>query len=69
MKFSELVKAPKLIVRKETAKAMFDCEALFERMVKYGWVRPCDRVNNTTLYLVSDLEKAAQRLSREELPK
>jgi hypothetical protein len=58
MQYSEIVKAPKLVARKQTAIAMLDHAGLFERFVRHGWLRPCDRGQQSELYAVSDLEDA-----------
>jgi hypothetical protein len=68
MKYSELVPAKKLTVRKRTAVAMLEHEGLFERFIRHGWLRPCDRGQQSELYAVSDLEAAVNRLKREQLP-
>jgi hypothetical protein len=67
VKYSEIVKAPKLVVRKETAIAMLDHGGLFERLVRHGWLRPCDTEQKPELFLVCDLEEATRRLKRERL--
>jgi hypothetical protein len=43
MKYSEIVKAPKLVVRKQTAIAMLEHAGLFDWFIRHGWLRPCDR--------------------------
>jgi hypothetical protein len=58
MKYSEIVKAPKLVVRKQTAIAILDHAGLLERFIRHGWLRPCDTIHQGDLFLVSDLEEA-----------
>ena len=58
MKYSEIIKAPKLVVRKQTAIAMLDHAGLFERFIRHSWLSPCDSIHQGHLFLVSDLEEA-----------
>jgi hypothetical protein len=68
MKGTDIVWIKPFTVRPETAAALFEAPHLLQDMVKAGWVTPCYKTNRCTLYLVSDLEKCADRLSQGETP-
>jgi hypothetical protein len=70
MKLSEL-KPPKIMVKGTSVPAMLDSLQLFDRLVKHGWLRPAvasDKETGCDLFLVAEVEGAAQRLRREKLP-
>ncbi len=68
MKNSATVQIKPFTVRPETAAALFEAPHLLQDMVKAGWVKPCYKTNRCTLYLVSDLEKCAERLAQGDQP-
>jgi hypothetical protein len=68
VKNSKVVQIKPFTVRPETAAALFEAPHLFQEMVKAGWIKPCYKSNRCTLYVVSDLEKCAQRLANGEIP-
>jgi hypothetical protein len=68
VKNSPSVQIKPFTVRPETAAALFDAPHLLQDMVKAGWVKPCYRTHRCTLYLVTDLEKCAERLAKGERP-
>lgn len=71
MKYHEISRPPKLIVRRTTVPAMFEDAGILERMERHGWVRPIDRARkkcDTDKFSVSQLEAAAKRMETEPLP-
>ena len=68
MKNSGVVQIKPFTVRPEMAAALFGAPHLLQDMVKAGWVKPCYKTHRCTLYLVSDLEKCAERLAFGEKP-
>jgi hypothetical protein len=68
MKGADIISIKPFTVRPETAAALFEAPHLLQDMVKAGWVTPCYKTHRCTLYLVSDLEKCAERLARGDRP-
>jgi hypothetical protein len=68
MKGADIISIKPFTVRPETAAALFEAPHLLQDMVKAGWIKPCYKTNRCTLYLVSDLEKCAERLAHGETP-
>lgn len=71
MKYSDLVPAPKVMVRRATAVAMLEHEAYLNRFIELGWVRPLPSVDSNqqcAMFTVDSLQKAVARLEREGWP-
>jgi len=59
------------MVKRTSVPAMLDSVQLFARLEKHGWVRPAVESETETgcdLFLVSEVEGAVNRLTREKLP-
>ena len=66
MKFSDLCKAPKLLVRRATAEAMIEHALVLDLFVRANWIQPIETGSGRVeLYRVKDLEECAERLARE----
>ncbi len=65
MKYSDICPAPKLMVRRETIKAMVEHGALVELLISSGRLAPVKPGEAVELYLVSDVKKAVEAWARE----
>lgn len=68
MRYSELVQAPKLMVRRKTAEAMVEHAGIIDSIIKARWAEPV-KVNQIDLFFVADIQSAIERLKREGLPR
>ena len=70
MKLSALT-PPKLVVKRTSVPAMLDSKQLFDRLERARWIRPLvesDKETGCDLFLVSEIEAAVGRMTREKLP-
>jgi hypothetical protein len=55
MKYSEIVKAPKLTVRRETAAAMLENAVLLDAVISHNGIRPVNPGDKVPVYDVEEL--------------
>lgn len=67
MKFSEVLKRPKLTVRRSALAEMFESKTLPKQLEDSGWIRPCWSDGITDFFAVEELEMATRRLTKEKL--
>jgi hypothetical protein len=68
VKFSEILKRPKLTVRRSGLAEMFESKTLPRQLEESGWIRPCWSDGITDFFSVEELEAATRRLTKEQLP-
>lgn len=69
MKYSQLVQTPQqLLVSRFQACAILHSRPLMDRLVYFGWVRRIEAEGIIELFRLSDIERAIERLRKEELP-
>ena len=67
--YSILVKAvPRRGLNAEEAADFIGNKAVFDRMLKAGWIKAAHSGHKATIYDLRDLELTFDRLKREELP-
>lgn len=68
MKFSEVLKRPKLTVRRSALPEMFESKSLPKQLEDSGWIKPVWSDGITDFFAVEELETAVRRLTKEALP-
>lgn len=68
MRFSEILKRPKLTVRRSALPEMFESKTLPRQLEESGWISPCWSDGITDFFAVEELELAVLRLTKESLP-
>ena len=69
MKFSAVQLEPVAVGPEEAAKMLGLSVDLFQTLVKCGWLAPSVRQHRLTLYDVSHVRKAWERIKRDGLPR